>query len=87
MNEKAAGTFYVDDRWQSVDEITEYLGVSRDTIYTWLSEKGLPGHRIGRLWKFKREEVDEWVRAGGTVRRDTRSARLTPRKGKDRKGR
>ena len=77
----------MDDRWQSVDEITEYLGVSRDTIYTWLSEKGLPGHRIGRLWKFKREEVDDWVRAGGTVPRDTQSARITRRKGKDRRGR
>jgi integrase len=24
----------------------------------------LPAHRVGRLWKFKATEVDEWVRAG-----------------------
>ena len=52
----------MDDRWLSVDEIAEYLGVSKDTIYTWLTSKGLPGHKVGRLWKFKTEEVDEWVR-------------------------
>lgn len=54
----------MDDRWLSVDEIAEYLGVSRDTIYTWIDGKGLPAHRLGRLWKFKREEVDSWVKSG-----------------------
>jgi excisionase family DNA binding protein len=53
-----------DDRWLSVDEIAKYLGISRDTVYTWIANKQLPGHRVGRLWKFKRAEVDEWVRAG-----------------------
>lgn len=54
----------VEDRWLSVDELTEYLGVSRDTVYTWLGTKALPGHKVGRLWKFKREAIDDWVRAG-----------------------
>lgn len=49
----------MDDRWLSADEIAEYLGVSKDTVYTWISSKGLPGHRFGRFWKFKRVEVDE----------------------------
>ncbi len=51
------------DRWRSVDEIAEHLGVSKDTVYTWVNVKGLPGHKIGRLWKFKVSEVDEWVRS------------------------
>ncbi|MDN5935213.1 MAG: hypothetical protein L0H75_03415 [Nitrosospira sp.] len=25
----------------------------------------MPAHRVGRLWKFKVSEVDDWVRAGG----------------------
>jgi excisionase family DNA binding protein len=54
----------MEDRWLSVDEIGEYLGVKRDTIYKWISEKGMPAHKIGRLWKFKKDEVDEWVRNG-----------------------
>lgn len=55
------------DRWLSVEEIAEYLGVSKDTIYGWVSSKGMPGHKVGRFWKFKREEIDEWVRAGGAA--------------------
>ncbi len=54
----------MEDRWLSVDEIADYLGVSKDTVYSWLNSKGLPGHKVGRFWKFKKEEVDEWVRTG-----------------------
>ena len=56
---------WMDDRWLSVDDIAEYLGVTRDTIYAWVSSKGMPGHKVGRYWRFKRDEVDSWVRAGG----------------------
>lgn len=55
----------MDDRWLSVEEIADYLGVAKDTIYTWVTTKGMPGHRVGRFWKFKKEDVDAWVREGG----------------------
>jgi excisionase family DNA binding protein len=58
----------MDDRWLSVDEICAYLGVSRDTVYKWIDTKDMPAHRVGRLWKFKKAEVDDWVRAGGASR-------------------
>jgi excisionase family DNA binding protein len=43
----------------------EQLGVTRDSICRWIGRKSLPANRVGRLWKFKVTEVDEWVRAGG----------------------
>lgn len=46
-------------------EIYTYLGISRDTVIKWIDKKGLPAHKIGRLWKFKIIEVDNWVRSGG----------------------
>ena len=55
----------MDDRWLSVDQIAGYLGVSRDTIYNWISSRGMPAHRMGRFWKFKKEAVDQWVTSGG----------------------
>lgn len=55
------------DRWLSVDEIGIYLGVKRDTVYKWINEKGMPAHRIGRLWKFKKEDIDIWVKSKGAV--------------------
>lgn len=55
----------IEDRWLSVDEICKYLGVSSDTVYRWIDRFGMPAHRMGRLWKFKRDQVDAWVKAGG----------------------
>jgi len=55
----------MEDRWLSVDEIAEHLGIKRDTVYKWISERQMPGHKIGRLWKFNKQEIDEWVRSGG----------------------
>jgi excisionase family DNA binding protein len=52
----------VDDRWRSVQEIAEYLGVSSDSVYRWVEQRRLPVHRAGRLLRFKCSEVDEWVR-------------------------
>lgn len=64
------------DRWLSVEEIAEHLGVSRDTVYTWVNEKGnlsavakhgrgrMPAHKVGKLWKFKLAQVDTWVKSG-----------------------
>lgn len=50
--------------WVSVDSIASHLGVARDSVYRWIERRNLPAHRIGRLWKFKVSEVDDWVRAG-----------------------
>jgi len=38
--------------------------VKQDTVYKWISEKSMPVHRMGRLWKFKKDQVDQWVKAG-----------------------
>ncbi len=58
------------ERWQSVEEIAAYLGVSKDTIYAWISKRSMPARRIGRFWKFKTDEIDEWVRSGGAAEKD-----------------
>lgn len=51
-------------RWYSLDEIAKYLGVSQDTVHRWIRHKDMPAHKVGRLWKFKIREVDDWVRSG-----------------------
>lgn len=55
----------MEDRWLSVSEISEYLGVVRESVYRWLAKGSMPGHKLGRHWKFRKQEVDEWVRSGG----------------------
>lgn len=49
--------------WVSADEIAAHLGVTKDSVYSWIAKRGMPAHRVGRLWKFQVSEVDAWVRA------------------------
>ncbi|OEU77872.1 MAG: transcriptional regulator [Desulfobacterales bacterium S5133MH4] len=65
MEDRSACAWLDADRWLSVDEIGAYLGIKRDTVYKWIAEKKMPAHKMGRLWKFRKEEVDEWVKSGG----------------------
>ena len=53
------------ERWVSVDDVAAHLGVTKDSVYRWIDKRGLPAHKIGRLWKCKLSEVDAWVEAGG----------------------
>jgi len=57
------------DRWLSVDEIATYLGIQRETVYTWIANNNMPAHKVGRLWKFRKEELDEWVKSGKAGRK------------------
>lgn len=54
----------VSDRYLSLEEVADYIGVKKDTLYRWAAKGLTPAHKIGRLWKFKKDEVDEWVKSG-----------------------
>lgn len=55
----------IDDRWIGINEAAGYLGVNKDTIRNWIKkETGIPAHRIGKLWKFKKSELDIWIKSG-----------------------
>ena len=47
-----------------IEEIALHLDVNKDTIRNWIKKTDIPAHRIGRQWKFKLSEIDEWVRSG-----------------------
>ena len=52
----------VEERWVGVDDVATHLGVAKDSVYRWIEERGLPAHRVGRLFRFKLSEIDDWVR-------------------------
>ena len=55
------------EAWVSVDAAAKHLSVAKDSIYRWIEQKRLPARRVGRLWKFKLSQIDEWVLAGGAT--------------------
>lgn len=64
----------MEDRWFSVDDMGKYLGFSSDTVYRWIDKRSMPAHSMGRLWKFKKNELGEWVKAGGAVDRNKKGS-------------
>lgn len=58
------------ERWQSLDEISKHLGVSKDTIRIWIKKETIPFHKIGRQYKFRISEVDAWVESGQSANAD-----------------
>jgi len=67
--------------WASVDDVAAHLGVAKDSVYRWIDAKGLPAHKIGKLWKFKLSEVDAWVRGGGALdQEEPETGAVTPSK-------
>ena len=48
----------------TVDEVAEYLKLSKITVYK-LTQKGeIPGFRIGSSWRYNRDKIDEIARVG-----------------------
>ena len=55
----------MDDNYIGIDDAAAYLGIKAVTLRNWIKKKpDIPAHRVGKLWKFKRSELDEWIASG-----------------------
>jgi excisionase family DNA binding protein len=52
-----------DDAYLTVEEVRELLQVTGRTLYRLIKHDNLPGYRVGRLWRFRKPDVDAWLRA------------------------
>ncbi len=46
----------------TIDDLAEYLKISKSTLYKLAQEGSLPGQKVGRHWRFHRGAVDQWLR-------------------------
>ena len=52
----------------SLEQAAEYLNIKPVTLRKWIRNRDdIPAHQIGKLWKFKKAELDEWVNSGKSV--------------------
>lgn len=55
----------IEKQWISIEELSEYLGISAVTIRFWIrSGKDIPAVRIGSQWRFRISDIDEWIKSG-----------------------
>lgn len=48
-------------RYYPMPEICKYFEIIRNTALRWIATKNMPAHKLGKNWKFKVSEIDEWV--------------------------
>jgi excisionase family DNA binding protein len=63
----------------TVRDLARYLNCHQGTVYRLLKQRDLPAFRLGGSWRFRREQIDEWIanrtkvsRAAGTETTDNR---------------
>jgi excisionase family DNA binding protein len=61
-----------------IREASEYLGVSRETLYKYVFDEKIPAFKLGNRWKFKKTLLDRWMETQSTQsnHRSMRSKRL-----------
>ena len=45
----------------NIRETAEYLGVSTDKLYEYVSEEKIPAFKLGNRWRFKKSILDKWM--------------------------
>lgn len=50
----------------TAQQAAEFLQTSRDTVMRKARAGQLPAAQLGREWRFRRSDLDQWLRQGGT---------------------
>ena len=45
----------------NIEELSEHLGITVNTAYSWVSQKKVPYIKVGRLVRFDMDKINEWV--------------------------
>jgi excisionase family DNA binding protein len=51
----------MEEKLLTINELAEYLNISRRTVYRILDHQNLPAYRIGKHLRFKRDDIDQWI--------------------------
>ena len=54
------------ENYINLEEAAVYLGIKPATLRSWIKDPDneVPAHKVGRMWKFKRSEIDQWINSG-----------------------
>lgn len=51
------------EKYVGIEDVMNLLSVTKGTLYKWIREDKFPGYKLGRYWRFKISEVEEWVQS------------------------
>jgi excisionase family DNA binding protein len=51
----------------NIRQASQYLGISADTLYKYVSEETIPAFKLGNRWRFKKSVLDHWMERQSAV--------------------
>ena len=54
----------INENYISIEDAALFLNIKPVTLRKLIKDKNVPAHKIGKQWKFKRSELEEWVKSG-----------------------
>jgi excisionase family DNA binding protein len=54
----------IQNRWISLQAVCD-IWRKRHTVMRWIDQRGMPASKVGKLWRFKTADIDEWIKKGG----------------------
>ena len=52
----------MEDIYMTIKELARYLRVKQGTVYNWVNNERIPAFKVVGQWRFRRSEIDEWIR-------------------------
>lgn len=52
----------MDSKLLTAIEVAEYLRLPLSTVYKLVQEKRLPGFKVGKHWRFRKDVIQKWIR-------------------------
>jgi excisionase family DNA binding protein len=49
----------------TMKEVADYLKINDKTAYKLAAEGKIPGFKVGGAWRFKKSEIDSWIKEQG----------------------
>lgn len=65
-----------DKQIMDIKELSDYLGISRTTIYNLIKKKKIPASKIGKQYRFSKDVVDSWLKDKIITKKDTSTSKL-----------
>lgn len=51
----------MDKEFLDIDEVSQYLGIKRSSLYLKVARREIPFYRFGRLLRFRKTDIDHWT--------------------------
>lgn len=63
------------ERLLTLKEVSEYLNINRMTVYRLAQSGRIPASKVARVWRFKRQKIDQWLDEQSNARKTKRPTR------------